>query len=114
MQDENKPGDHDDDLTVPDIPIPYHGPKGQVADDTTVAIAGILVGLHRTVASLEELASACPPIGAPGWRRNIEVFAGIIGQISDLGHATRRDLYALIREQKAKEANARTTGEETP
>jgi hypothetical protein len=92
--------EHDDEVTRPDIPVPRHRADDEPPDDATVAIIGIITGLHRATAALERLAIACPTAGSPGRERGLEILALAFGEGGDLHHETRRGILALIREER--------------
>lgn len=107
----NGRGTHDDEITVPGIPVPGRptgaiGPaepsreaEDESASDELVALCGITVGANKTAAAFGELAATCCPRGSPGRRRSLEILAFQAGEIGSEWHETRRDLLALIREE---------------
>jgi hypothetical protein len=103
--------EHDDEITLPGIPVPRHRAveehPEEPPDESTVAIIGIIAGLHRSVAALEKLAIACPPTGSPGRDRGVEILANAHGELESLHYDTRRALLALRREERAALADSR-------
>ena len=91
--------EHDDERTDPDLGADEHTDPGIGPGEAYIPCAGLA---RRALASVEELERACPPTGAAGRLRHLEVLANAWGELGMLAHDTRRVTLALKREEEGK------------
>lgn len=90
-------GEHDGDRTSPDLgEHEEHTVPGVGTGDAFISITS---SADRIVAALRALVDSCPPSGAAGRRRHLEVLALNFGELGELAHDARRVTLQLIREE---------------
>lgn len=89
----------DDERTDPDLGRDEHTKPGVGTGDAFIAITS---SADRIVASLRTLADSCPPLGAAGRRRHLEVLSLHWGELGMMAHDARRITLQLIREESGE------------